>query len=126
VCDGHRILPAFGILLALLLLARFILVVSCAAPTGLALAVGFPTSEGTAQVPTLGIPWVGEKENPAVPTTSQAPAQIRLGTANRSQQRVIRKNQADHRAGPIPIHGKSKILPDLDCINPSTWLWTLK
>ncbi|MHC1763379.1 MAG: hypothetical protein AB9869_03590 [Verrucomicrobiia bacterium] len=107
-----RCLSALGILLALLFLAILILVVSRAAPAGLTLAVGFPTSEWTAQILTPGIPWVREKEDPAVPTPCPALAQLRLGSDNRSQQHVIGEDQSDYRTAPIPILDEPKMLPD--------------
>jgi hypothetical protein len=82
----------------------------------------FPASKRTAQIPPARIAWVSEKENPAVPTASSAPAQLRLGPQNRAQQHVIGKDQDHHRATPIPIRAKLKMLPDLDCINPRLWL----
>ena len=88
--------------------------------------MNFPAAEGTPQIPPAGIAWVGEKKDPAVPTTSPAPAQLRLGPQNRAQQHVIGKDQSHHRAAPIPIRAKLKMLPDLDCKNPRLWLWTLK
>jgi hypothetical protein len=47
-----------------------------------------------------------------VPTSLQAPAQLRLGSNNRSQQHVIGEDQSDYRAAPIPIRGEPKMLPD--------------
>jgi hypothetical protein len=88
--------------------------------------MGFPASERTAQITPAGIARVGKKEDPTVPTASPVPAQLRLGPQNRAQQHVIREDQRDHRAAPIPIRAKLKMLPDLDCKNPRTWLWTLK
>ena len=107
-----RCLWALGILLALLLLATLILVISRAALAGLTLAMSFPTSERTAQIPAPGIPRVREKEDPTVPATSPAPAQLRLVPNNRSQQHVTREDQSDYRAAPIPIRDKPKMLPD--------------
>jgi hypothetical protein len=115
-------LAALGILLTLLLLARPILVVSGAALAGLTPAMSLPASERTPQIAPARIARVGEKENPAVPTMGPAPAQLRLGAQNRAQQHVIRQDQRDHRATPIPIHAKLKMLPDLDCKNPRLWL----
>jgi hypothetical protein len=71
-CGGshwNSLLPPFGILLPLLLLALLVLVVGGAPLVGLTLAMGFPASEWTAQILTLGVPGVGEKEDPAVPTS---------------------------------------------------------
>jgi hypothetical protein len=113
-------------LLALLFLARLILVIGGAATVGLTLAVGLRASKRTSQIATTRIVSVGEKENPAVPTARQAPAQLRLGPQNRAQQHVIPEDQFGHDPALIPILGKLKMLPDLDCQNPSTWLWTLK
>jgi hypothetical protein len=102
-------------LLALLLLAVLILVVGGAALAGPTLVVSFPASERTPQITPAGIARVGEKENPAVPTAGPAPAQLRLGSQDRAQQHVIRQDQLDHRAVPIPVGRKPKMLPDLDC-----------
>jgi len=113
-------------LLTSLPLALCILVVSGAAPAGLPPAMGFPASERTAQIAPAGVARVGKKEDPTVPTASPVPAQLRLGPQNRAQQHVIREDQRDHWAAPIPIRPKLKMLPDLDCKNPKTWLWTLK
>jgi integrase/recombinase XerD len=83
-------------------------------------------AERTAQISPARITRVGEKENPTVPTASPAPAQLRVGSPNRAQQHVMGEDQFDHRAASIPAGRKAKMLPDLDCQNPSTWLWTLK
>ena len=129
-CGSHwnwnRHLPSFGILLPLLLLAILVLVVSGAALAGLTLAMSLPTSKRTAQVPTPDIPWVGEKKDPTVPTSSPTPAQLRLCSNNRSQQHVVDEDQSDYRATPIPSRRELKMLPDRDCKKPRTWLWTLK
>ena len=103
-----------------------VLVISRAAQVRLALAMGFPTSKRTTQIPALRIAGVGEKKDPTVSTTSSAPAQLRLGSENRSQQHVIRVNQSHHRLTPIPIRVEPKMLPDQDCKKPNTWLWILK
>jgi hypothetical protein len=96
----------------LLHLAILVLVIGGAPLVGLTLAMGLPTSERTAQVPAPGVPWVREKEDPAVPTSLQAPAQLRLVPNNRSQQHVAAEDQSDDRAAPIPIRGEPKMLPD--------------
>ncbi|MFO1498487.1 MAG: hypothetical protein U1G07_08865 [Verrucomicrobiota bacterium] len=113
-------------MLLLLHLAPLVLVVGGAPLVGLTLAMGFPASERTAQVLTRGVPRVREKEDPAVPTSLQAPAQLRLVLNNRSQQHVAAENQSDNWAVPIPICGEPKMLPDRYCKKPKTWLWTLK
>ena len=109
---GNSLLPPFGILPLLLLLAPLVLIVGGTPLVGLTPAMGFPTSERTAQVLTRGVPRVREKEDPAVPTSLQAPAQLRLVPNNRSQQHVAAEDQSDDRAAPIPIRGEPKMLPD--------------
>ena len=112
-----------GVLLALLLLIRAI--VGDTAAGRLAFAMGFPTAEGAAQIPALGVAPVREKENAAVPAAFQALAQSSLGSHNRPQQHVIREDQRGDWAVAIPVRGKPKILRDLDCKKPRLRLWTL-
>jgi hypothetical protein len=88
--------------------------------------MGLPTSERTAQILTRGVSGVCEKEDPTVPTSLQAPAQLRLASNNRSQQHVVAEDQSDDRAAPIPSRDEPKMLPDRCCKKPKTWLWTLK
>jgi hypothetical protein len=90
---------------------------------GLAPTMGLTTAEGTAQILTPRIARVREKENPAVPTAGQAPAQRRLGPQNRSQQRVIREHQSDDSIASIPIFDEPKMRRDLSCQKPRFWLW---
>jgi hypothetical protein len=91
---------------------------------GLAPAMGLATAKGTAQILTPRIARVREKENPAVPTARQAPAQRRPDPDNRSQQRVIREHQSHDRPASIPIFDEPKMRRDLDCQKPRFWLWT--
>ncbi len=127
-CGGYwnSLLPPLGILLPLLHLAILVPVIGGAPLVGLTLAMGLPTSERAAQVLTLGVPGVRQKEDPAVPTSLSAPAQLRLASNNRSQQHVVAEDQLDYRAAPIPIRGEPKVLPDLGCKKPKLRLWTLK
>jgi len=115
---------ALGVLSSLLLLAGLIPVVVGAAPVGLTLAVGLPTTKGTAQIRAPRVARVREKEDPAVPTAGQAPAQRSLGAQHRSQQRVIREHQGNPRTVAIPIFDEPKLRRDLDCQKPRFWLWT--
>lgn len=87
--------------------------------------MSLPATERTAQIPTPRVAGVSEKKYPAMPTSGSAPAQLRLGKENRSQQHVIPQNQGRDRAAAIPVRGKPEILRDLDCKKPRLWLWTL-
>ena len=53
-------------------------VVGGAALRGSLLAVGFPATKGATQVMAAGIGWVGQKENPAVPSPGQALSLIHI------------------------------------------------
>jgi hypothetical protein len=121
---ASRGFAALGVERPLLLLARLIPVVGRTALAGLMPAMRLPTAEGTAQIATPRVARVREKEDPAVPTAGQAPAQPRLGAEHRSQQRVIREHQGDHRTASIPIGDEPKLRRDLDCQKPRFWLWT--
>ena len=121
---ASRGFAALGVERPLLLLARLIPVVGRTASVGLTPAMGLATAKGAAQIVTPRVAWVGEKENPAVPTAGQAPAQRRLGAQHRSQHRVIREHQGDHRPAVIPIGDEPKMRRDLDCQKPRFWLWT--
>lgn len=114
-----------GILRPLLLPTHFVTVVGDTALGGRSLTVRLPTPEGAAQIPAPRVARVREKENPAVPTASQAPAQRRPGADHRSQQRVIRERQGDNGLAAIPIFDEPKMGRDLDCQKPRFWLWML-
>ena len=49
-------------------------------------------------------------------------AQVRFGPQNRSQNHIIFQHQGGHRALPIPLGPKLKMLRDLDCKKPKLWL----
>ncbi len=94
--DGRRgdlvpILPrpgpvAFVVEIALLGLAFLPTVMSDTASDGLSPTMRLLTAKGTAQrVAAVRIAWMGQKENPAMPTPGKESAQIRLGSQNRSQ-----------------------------------------
>jgi hypothetical protein len=42
--------------------------------------MGLATPEGTSQIVTAGIAWMGEQKNAAMPTSSQAFPQVRFGS----------------------------------------------
>jgi hypothetical protein len=75
-------------------------------------------------VPSPGVARVGEKENAAVPTARQAPAQPGVHSQYRSEQHVVRQDQRADRPPAIPIRGEAEMLSDLDCKKPRLWLWT--
>ena len=93
-------------------------VVGRAALVGASLTVGLGASEGTPQIAAPRIARVAQKEDPTVPTSSQAPAPRWAGLQNRSQQRVILEDQLRDDAGPIPIRFEPKMLLDPDCKKP--------
>jgi len=86
-------LGAPGVQEALLQFTGLVAVVGAAALVGFTPAVGLPTTERTTQIASTGIARIGEKEDPAVPTSSQAPAQPGVNTQDRSQQHAIREHQ---------------------------------
>lgn len=98
-------------------------VVSHTAGGGLLLAVGLPAAKGTTQVPALaagqilapGIPWIGEKEDAAVPTAGQAPSPVRLLTQERSQNLVVLQDSRPDLPPAIPVPGKLKLRRDRYC-----------
>jgi hypothetical protein len=102
------------------------LVVRDTAPGRLLPAMGLAATEGTAQILTSdlalilapGIARIGEKEDAAVPTSLQAPSQVRVGSENRSQQPVILQNQLPGFRPAIPIPRKLEMLRDPYCKNP--------
>jgi len=116
-------LAAPGVEEALLKFTGLVAVVGAAALVGLAPAMDLPAAEGTAQIASTRIAWVGEKEDTAVPTAGQAPAQPGQCSQNRSQQHAIHEDQGGHRTALIPIRDKTKMLPDLDGKKPRLWLW---
>lgn len=108
----------------LLLLAPLrALVVGDAADRRLLLAVRFPAAKGTAQVPARaagqilapGIARIGEKEDAAVPTASQAPSPVRLLTQERSQNLVVLQDARPDLRPAIPVPGKLKPRCDRYC-----------
>ncbi len=116
-------LRAPGVEKAFLEFARFVAVVGRTASVGLSFAVRLAAAERTPQIVPARIARVGEKENAAVPTASQALAQPGQKAQDRSQQHAIREDQAGHGAAPIPIRRETKMLPDLAGKKPRLWLW---
>jgi len=80
--------------------------------------MGLATPEGTSQIVTAGIARMGEQENAAMPASSQAFSQLRLGSPKGSQQHVILTDQTGHLTLPIPAWAKLEILRDPYCKNP--------
>ncbi len=103
---------------ALLAFTLGIAVVSGAALPRSLLAMGFPATEGAAQIPPPGIAGMSQKENPALPAPAQAGAQMRLGPQYRPQQHVILQYQGGYRAPAVPVRPELKMLRDPDCKRP--------
>ena len=80
--------------------------------------MSFLAAERTPQIIPPGVARITEKEDPAMPASSQALSQVRAGFKNGSQQPVILKHQTRHRVIPIPTAGKVKMLCDLYCKKP--------
>jgi hypothetical protein len=108
----------------LLLLAPLrTLVIGDAAGGRLLLAVGFPAAKGTAQVPARaagqilppGIARIGQKEDAAVPTATQAPSPVRLLTQERSQNLVVLQDSRPDLRPAIPVPDKLKLRCDRYC-----------
>jgi hypothetical protein len=72
----------------------------------------------TAQVVPPGIAGMSEKKDAAMPATTQAFAQMRLGSQSRSQKRVILQRQPGDRSLSIPSRDKLEKLRDPDCKKP--------
>ena len=90
---------------------------------GLLLAVGLPAAEGATQlVPVVGVAWMSQKENPAMPAPAQAGSQPRLGPQNGTQEQIILQNQGDYATVAIPVRPKLKMLRNPDCKKPKLWL----
>ena len=80
--------------------------------------MGLAAPEGTSQIVTAGITWMGEQKNAAMPAPSQVFSQVRLGSPKGSQQHVILTDQSDHFILTIPARAKLEILRDLYCKKP--------
>jgi hypothetical protein len=106
------------ILPSLVLPPLLALVILRAAPDRFSAPVLLLAPKGTAQVMAPGIPGVREKENPAMPATAQAFAQVRLGPQDRSQEHVILQNQRPDAPLPVPSGPELKKLRDPDCKKP--------
>jgi hypothetical protein len=104
------LLPFFSLLVA---------VIGAAASNGLLPAMRLPAAEGTPHfVALLHIAGMSQKENAAVPASSPAQAQVRLGPQNRSQHNIIFQHQVGYRALAIPIRPKLKMLRNRYCKKP--------
>jgi hypothetical protein len=56
--------------------------------------MGLPTTKGTAQVvAAVGVAWMSQEKNAAMPAPAQAGSQEGLGAQNRSQQQIILQHQ---------------------------------
>jgi hypothetical protein len=103
----------------LLGLAPGIPVILNAPKRGLLLAMGLPTTKGTAQVvAAAGVAWMSQEKNAAMPAPGQAGSQAGLGSQNRSQQQIILQHQGGCRAPVIPVRPELKLLLDPDCKKP--------
>jgi hypothetical protein len=109
---------AFGVLNGLLDFAFGLPVIGHTPLGGTLLAMSFLAAERTPQIFPPGVARITEKEDPAMPASSQASSQVRAGFYNRSQQQVLLKHQTRHRMIPIPAAGKVKMLCDLYCKKP--------
>jgi hypothetical protein len=75
-------------------------------------------AEQTAQVMAPGVAGVSEEKDPAMPATTQAFAQVRLGPQDRSQEHVILQNQRPDVLLPVPSRPELKELRDRYCKKP--------
>lgn len=108
---------------ALLPFASWITVVGDAAPNGLRSAMRLPTTKGAPHFVALhGVARMRHKENAALPTTSPAASQVRLGAQNRSQNKIIFQHQGRYRALTIPVRPKFKMFRNRYCKKPKLWL----
>jgi hypothetical protein len=104
---------------ALLGLAPRIPVILNAPARGLLLAMGLPTTKGTAQVvAAVGVAWMSQEKNAAMSAPAQADSQAGLGAQNRSQQQIILQHQGGRHAPAIPVRSELKLLLDPDCKKP--------
>ena len=86
-----------------------------------------PATEGAPHFVALhGIARMSHKENAALPATSPAASQVRLGAQNRSQNKIIFQHQGRYRALTIPVRLKFKMFRNRYCKKPKLWLRMLK
>ena len=123
-CRSLRALATSALIeLALLPFAPWITVVGDAAPNGLRSAMRLPTTKGAPHFVALhGVARMRYKENAALPTTSPAASQVRLGAQNRSQNKIIFQHQGRYRALTIPAWPKFKMFRNRYCKKPKLWL----
>lgn len=106
-------LPAFAVLGPLLTLALLGAVIGDAAPRGTLPAVCISAAEGATQVPTIGVAWMGEEENSAMPAALQVPPQVGTGPQDRPQDDIVLPNEVADLALVVPVRPELKTLLDL-------------
>ena len=113
-----RSLSPCGVLVTFKNASVFAAVILHASPGRFLPAVSFPAAEWTPQILAPRVARVGDKINPAMPTSGQARSQVRPGLQNRSQEQVILQHQPRHRSFPIPAGAKLELRCDLYCKKP--------
>lgn len=119
---SRKLYRTFAVEQALFDFTLRLLVVSDTAPGRLTLPVSFLAAEGTTQILAPGITRIRDKENPAMPTPTQAATSLRVLPQNRSQQPIILQHPLSDRPFAVPVRAKLKSLRDLDCKKPRLWL----
>jgi len=81
-------------------------VVPHAARGGTPAAVCIFAPKRTTKVTAPGVTWMGQEQDPAMPATSQAAPQVRLGPQDGTQDAIILKHESKHFARAVPIRAE--------------------
>jgi len=105
----QSVLPAAaGIQTLLLYLAFRTLIIFDASANGILTPVGIPAAERAAKIAAAGIPWVGEKQDLAMPASDQAFSQVRLLSENTPNSPVIPRNDTPDLFLVVPVRNELK------------------
>jgi hypothetical protein len=94
--------------------------------TGVTLTMLFPATEWAPQIPAAGIAWMGQKKNPAMPTTRQTVPEARVGPQHGPEHEIVLQHQVpDLAPAAVPTRPELKVLLDFNDQKPSVSLMIL-
>ena len=102
-----------GIQILLLYLALLAPVIFGTSADGFLAPMSLPAAERTAKIIAACIPWMGEKQDLAMPAPCQAFSEVRLFFENRSKDPIILRNGAADLFLAVPVKSELKVRPYL-------------
>jgi hypothetical protein len=92
---------------------------------GTSLAMRIFAPKRTTEVLTAGVTWMGQEENPAMPTACQTPQQAWIGPQHGPEHKIVLQHEVPNFAAAVPARPELKIILDFYDQKPSVSLMML-